>query len=426
VSRSYLLRNDARPGGPPRFTDVTDQAGPGLRTPGLVTAALWTDFDGDGWTDLMVTGEWMPIAFFRNVSGKLVAWDADAGKVAAGENPGSPADPAAAPSLRQASGWWNSLVSGDFDNDGDLDYVAGNLGLNSKYKASPAEPVSLYAGDYDGNGTLDPVLTYYLPGPDGKRAAYPTASRDNFMVQMPFMRKRFTLYEDYALAKAEDLFTEEELKMAYTVRAEHLQTSYLQNLGGGRFRLTALPLPAQFAPVFGMLANDYDGDGNLDVLLTGNSYATEVQTGRYDALPGLFLRGDGKGNFTPLPAARSGLLVDGDAKGLAELVLPGGKPMILSTANAGRLRCFAPGPAHPAAKPLPTVAAAPGDAAAEITFAGGRKRRVEIYYGSTYLSQSSRVLRLPAGVTGCTLIDYAGRRRQIALPAPALAVSNEQ
>jgi hypothetical protein len=400
VSRSYLLRNDARPGGPPRFTDVTDQAGPGLRTPGLVTAALWTDFDGDGWTDLMVTGEWMPIAFFRNASGKLVAWDADAGKVAAGENPDGPADPAAAPSLRQAAGWWNSLTSGDFDNDGDLDYVAGNLGLNSKYKASPAEPVSLYAGDFDGNGTLDPVLTYYLPGPDGKRAAYPTASRDNFMVQMPSMRKRFTLYEDYALAKAEDLFTEEELKMAYTVRAEYLQTSYLQNLGGGRFRLTALPLPAQFAPVFGMLANDYDGDGNLDVLLTGNSYATEVQTGRYDALPGLCLKGDGKGNFTPLPAARSGLLVDGDAKGLAELVLPGGKPLILSAANAGRLRCFAPSPAHSAAKPRPTVVAGPGDATAEITFAGGRKRRVEVYYGSTYLSQSSRVFRLPAGGNG--------------------------
>jgi hypothetical protein len=141
------------------------------------------------------------------------------------------------------------------------------------------------------------------------------------MVQMPFMRKRFTLYEDYALAKAEDLFTEEELKMAYTVRAEHLQTSYLQNLGGGRFRLTALPLPAQFAPVFGMLANDYDGDGNLDVLLTGNSYATEVQTGRYDALPGLFLKGDGKGNFRPgrTRAARGKAhdLVDGQRREIA-------------------------------------------------------------------------------------------------------------
>jgi hypothetical protein len=362
------------------------------------------------------------------MAGKLVAWNADAGTVApAKTDADATPDPSGSSSLRSASGWWNSLVSGDFDNDGDLDYVAGNLGLNSKYKASASEPVSLYASDYDKNGTLDPVLTYYLPGPDGKRAAYPTASRDNFMVQMPFMRKRFTLYEDYGLAKAEDLFTQDEIKRAYKVRGEHLLTSYLQNLGGGKFRLTALPIQAQFAPVFGMLSNDYDGDGNLDLLLTGNSYATEVQTGQYDASVGLYLKGDGKGGFLPLPPNQSGFLVEGDAKGLAELMLPGGKPLLLSAANSSQLLGFIPNPAHPGAKPMQTVPLANGDAAAEVFFGGGRKRRVEVYYGSTYLSQSSRVICLPEGVTSCTIIDYAGRRRQIPFPAsaPGLTVSKQ-
>jgi hypothetical protein len=172
-----------------------------------------------------------------------------------------------------------------------------------------------------------------------------------------------------------------------------------------------------------MLSNDYDGDGNLDLLLTGNSYATEVQTGQYDASVGLYLKGDGKGGFLPLPPGLSGFLVEGDAKGLAELMLPGGKPLLLSTANSGQLLSFMPNPAHPGAKPMQVVTAAATDAAAEVTFRGGRQRRVEVYYGSAYLSQSSRAICLPEGVTSCTIIDFAGRRRQIPFPVsvPGLA-----
>ncbi len=394
VPRSYLLRNDRG-----TFREVSSEMAGGLQSVGMVTAALWTDFDGDGWVDMVVAGEWMPLRFFKNGGGKLTEVTASTG-------------------LPNTAGWWNSLAAGDFDNDGDTDYVAGNLGRNSKYKASPEEPVCLYAYDFDKNGTVDPVLCYYLPAEDGKRASFPTHSRDEFLRQMTSLRKQFTQYAAYAVTRTEDLFSEDDLEKAFLVKSEHFQTSYFENRGGGQFSMKPLPIQAQFAPVFGMVASDYNGDGNLDLLLSGNSYAPEVQTGQYDALPGLYLRGDGKGNFTPIPAAASGLLVTGDAKGMAELVLADGRPLLLAAVNSGKLKAFSPSK-DGFATGIRMLPLEPDDAYAEVTFADGRKRRQECYYGSTYLSQSTRTLCLPPTVRSVSVVSYAGKRRQVNLTTGA-------
>lgn len=394
--QSYLLRNDTdNRTGIVRFTDVTDTVSPSLRSIGMVTAALWTDFNNDGQVDLVVAGEWMPIRFLQNQAGKLE-------------------DITTATGLSHTSGWWNSLAAGDFDNDGDTDYVAGNLGTNSKYKASPEEPVCVYANDYDGNGTLDAILCYYLPGEDGgQKAAYPTHSRDLLVDQINSMRRRYPKYAEYALTKAEDLFTEEELKKAYIVKSETFHSSYLENIGNGKFNIKPLPVQAQFAPLFGMTCNDYNKDGNQDLLISGNSYATEVVAGQYDALFGLYLQGDGKGNFTPIATHSSGFFVEGDAKGMAELTLADGDVLVLSAVNSGKLKSFVLNNNQTTTALSKHVRLEPMDAFVEITFTDGKKRRQEYYYGSTYLSQSSRVLSIPAHTSKITITNYAGKSRQV-------------
>lgn len=385
-ARSFLLRNDSRPGAP-RFTDVTHAVAPGLEKAGLVTSALWTDFDGDGRVDLLLTGEWMPLCFFRNEGGKLVDATASAG-------------------LAGSNGWWNSLVAGDFDGDGDTDYLAGNMGLNSRFKASPTEPVRVQARDFDGNGSLDPVLSYYIQG-----KSYPVAPRDVMIDQIMTMKGRFPRYADYAAATIDQTFTPEELKDAYLAESYTMRSSLVENLGGGKFALRPLPMPAQFSPAYGMVAADRNGDGKLDVLLVGNSYATDTQLGWYDASVGALLLGDGKGGFTDAGYARSGFFVDGDAKGAAELMIDGRRSLILVAQNNDSLRVFAS--EHEERR---NVRLAPLDAYAVVTLADGSRRREEFYYGSTYLSQSSRCLEVPANATRAEIYDYAGKKRTVTFP----------
>jgi hypothetical protein len=395
VPQSYLLRNDTDTRSRKvLFTDVTEEVCASLTSIGMVTAALWTDFNTDGQIDLIVVGEWMPISFFQNQRGKLV-------------------DVTATTGLTHTSGWWNSLAASDFDNDGDTDYIAGNLGLNSKYKSSPEEPVCVYADDFDKNGTLDPILCYYLPGEEGgERAAYPTHSRDVLIDQINSMRRQYPKYAEYALTKAENLLPEEELKNAYIVKSETFHSSYLENQGGGKFTNKPLPTEAQVAPLFGMSPGDYNNDGNVDLLVTGNSYATEVVAGQYDALIGLFLQGDGGGNFTPTPASRSGFLVEGDAKGMVHLPLANGNTLILSAQNSGKLKSHVLRQKELNDSPPHSIKLAPLDAYIEFTF-NGKKQRHEGYYGSTYLSHSSRRMSVPSQAKEATITDYAGKRRKI-------------
>ena len=376
--RSYLLRNDAG-----TFIDVSQEVGgPDFARMGMVTTALWTDYDNDGQLDLIVAGEWMPITVFKNEKGRLRNTTESLG-------------------LHHSTGWWNSLVSGDFDNDGDMDYVLGNTGRNSRYKPTAEKPLAVYAKDFDENSSLDPVLTYYLQGQQQI-----VHSRDELISQLSYMRKRFPLYDYYAKANFEQVFNEDELKGAYVLKAETFESSYLQNEGGGKFILRSLPAEAQFAPLFGMAALDADHDGNLDLLAVGNSFAPEVSLGRYDASFGSLLKGDGKGGFRSMPFDESGFFVKGDAKGLATLVDRKGQAIILVAKNAGATEAFVQ-----KRKAQKIIRLDPMDAWANITFADGRKRKQEFHYGSTYLSHADRVLIVPDETTHIEIFTFSGKRK---------------
>ncbi|SEJ21762.1 Repeat domain-containing protein [Dyadobacter sp. SG02] len=379
---SYLLRND---GG--RFVEITQQVCPEIRTIGMVTTALWTDFDQDGWVDLIVTGEWMPIVFYKNSHGKLRNVSPQTG-------------------LKNTTGWWNSIVSGDFDEDGDTDYVLGNVGLNSEGKPSNDKPLTLLAKDFDKSGTMDPVIARYI-GND----LYPTHPRDEMNSQMNFLKKRFIYYADYSKAKITDVFKPEELKDAQKLVCETMQSVMLENKGGGKFELKYLPSAAQMGAVYGLVTEDLNQDGHLDLLLSGNTYATESISGRLDGLNGLLMVGDGKGAFKPLNVDRSGIFVPGDAKGMVHLRLGNGRSLVLAAQNNAPLLAFA----GVAADESVHIKTKSQDAALVATYADGHSRRFELSYGSGYLSQSGRNVALPReGLTKVVLTDFRGRMREVA------------
>ena len=238
TDRSFLLQNDDG-----KFTDITPE---GLSKVGMVTSALWSDFDDDGWTDLVITGEWMPICLFKNDHGTL-------------------RDVTPSSNIGHLAGFWNSISGADFDRDGDIDYIAGNHGKNNELTATTDAPLRIVAKDFDRNGSIDPVIGYYVQG-----ESYPLPARDALIAQLNFTRKRFPRYHDYAVVKFENLFTEEELEGALQVEVKTLETSYIENLGDGKFRIKPLPLPAQMAPIYGISTEDINNDGLPDILLTGN------------------------------------------------------------------------------------------------------------------------------------------------------------
>jgi len=292
---------------------------------------------------------------------------------------------------------WSVAGVGDFDGDGDTDYVAGNLGLNSHFHAAKDEPLCIYASDYNKDGRIDPVMSYYVQGE--KCVGHP---RDILIDQINSMRARFRTYSAYANATFEESFLPAELEEAYTVCAQRFESSYLENLGNGKFRISSLPLEAQFAPVYGMVTGDYNKDGNLDVLLVGNSYAPEVISGRDDAFIGLYLRGDGKGNFIPVRAKDSGFLADNDSKGMVNLVLSDGRELIVVGNNSNRARAYVTRQKGAYYK------AENDDAYAMVTLSNGKVYKHEFYYGSTYLSQASRTLKLEPGIVSFKVFDFKG------------------
>lgn len=376
-----------------KFEDVTAQVCPELARWGMVTDALWTDFDQDGKVDLLVAGEWQPLTFFRNEGGRFANVTAQTG-------------------IGAATGWWNSLAAADFDLDGDMDYVAGNLGLNTYLKASPERPVQVLAKDFDNSGSVDPVVSYFLKNNQGGTAAYPISTLNEMIAQMNYMRKRFPRYGIYANATVQDVFTDTERKDALALSATHMVSSYVENLGGGKFRMSALPLEAQFAPIYGLIAEDVNLDGLPDLVAVGNSHSPDVFTGHYRALPGLVLIGDGKGQFIAQNIAQSGFYVPGDAKGLAALYTNNGRQLWLASQNKGVLQVFENKQIGGNLGAVKFVRLLPGDAFAEIALADGRVYRQEAYYGQGYLSQSARVWVLGDQVRSVKITDFQGNTRQ--------------
>jgi hypothetical protein len=380
--RSYLLKNEGKDDkGTVHFTDVTTQIAPGLEKIGMVSSALWTDFDNDQQTDLILTGEFMPLRIFQNLHGQLKEIS-DTG-------------------LQHRSGWWNSIVAGDFDEDGDMDYAVGNLGMNSRYKATVKEPLCIYAKDYDKNGLIDPVMCYYS---DGHNYIYP--ARDEMIRQINPFRGRFSSYESYASVTFEESFREDELKDAFIVKCETFETGYFENLGGGRFKYAALPVAAQFGPVYGMLSGDYNGDGNMDILMAGNAYPAEASSGRFDAMKGTLLAGDGKGNFKEDKMHAAGFRADKDVKGLAEIYLKDGTSTVLVANNDSKLEAYR----FPVNKGHLLVPRST-DVFAIIHKKSGKSYKHEFYYGNNYLSNTSRKLKLSDDVKSVTFYDNTGKSR---------------
>jgi hypothetical protein len=383
--RSYLLRND---GG--KFTDITKEYCSALEYPGMATDALWSDFDNDGKVDLIVTGEWMPVSFYRNTGTSFEVV----------KNTG----------VEKNIGWWNSIVAGDFDNDGDMDYAAGNLGLNSNYKATFAEPMTIFAKDFDNNGLFDPITFCYLMAEDSTRKPFPMHTRDDLISQMIGMRKRFPTYKSYGLGGMDNILSAKDKENALTFSATNMQSSFIENLSDGKFTMRPLPIQAQVAPVYGMSAEDIDSDGKLDLILVGNDFGMEPYSGRQDALMGLCLKGDGKGNFTALSVEQSGFFVKGDAKGLATIHIAKNEDVLIATQNQDSLMVYAKKANNTGDTWINLQA---NDFYAEIFYADGNKKKVEFYYGSTYLSQSSRKWKIEKAASKIMITDYEGKKRKV-------------
>jgi len=303
--RSYLLLNDKG-----NFTDVTDKWCPELITPGLVTTAIWTDFDNDKKVDLIVAGQWMPIKVFKNSGTSLIPLSP--------ENAG----------LSKSDGWWNTIASADLDGDGDTDYLLGNRGNNSRFQAKPSEPATVTVNDFDDNGTLDAILCYYIQG-----KSYPIHGRDQLTDQIRPLKNKLLRYRDYANATLADIFPKAALDTALTLYAYTFSSSYMQNNGNGTFTLTPLPIQAQFSCVNAIVTGDYDGDGLTDILLTGNDYSPDVETGRYDASIGCFLKGNGKGKWESVPVTKTGFYADRYIKGMKAIDNAIGKELIIVRNN---------------------------------------------------------------------------------------------
>ncbi|WP_209404968.1 VCBS repeat-containing protein [Pseudozobellia sp. WGM2] len=379
---SFLFRNDNG-----QFVDVTETYSPKLKRIGMVTDAMWSDFDMDGKPDLILAGEWMPITFFKNTGDSLV-------QIKTG--------------IEDRKGWWNSLVAGDFDNDGDMDYVAGNLGLNTNYEATPEEPMTIIAKDMDKNGSFDGTVFCYMMGDDGIRKPYPIPSRDDLVGQVVSMRKKFPTYTSYGMAEMDQLWTEVQKEGAIILEANEMRTSFIENKGNGQFAMSPLPNEAQAAPIYGMMAEDINEDGYLDILMVGNDYGMDPYSGRHDAFNGLCLLGSKNSGFQPMQLQNSGFYVKGDAKGLAKVHIADQKDLYVATQNQDELIVLQ----KDSNKTKNWVHIQPDDFSADIWFKDGRRRRVEFQYGSSYLSQSSRTLPLEEGVTKITITNFKGEKRE--------------
>lgn len=386
VPASYLLENEAG-----RFTDQTQTLAPGLGAAGMVSAAVWSDFNGDGWRDLIVVGEWMPLTFYENDQGYLEDVTGDVG-------------------LKNTKGWWNSVYPVDIDNDGDMDYVAGNGGTNNGYgDPTPASPLTLFAGDVDENGTLDPIMARYVRDGEGERRLTPYPGRDDLVEQLPHLRRQFRSYERYAAASLTDLIPEDRLALAQKLEAARFETSIVENQSDGTFAIRALPTEAQFSPVYGIQVGDYDKDGNTDLILVGNQYVSEILYGWQDASLGVYLAGGESGRFRYVPSEKSGLFLNRDVRSFSMLHTNEGDAVLLAAANDDSLTALSFSAASATCDEWLRVK--PNDSHAIIRYRDGSERRAEFHYGAGYLSQSARTILLHDSIAAIQIADFEGNER---------------
>ena len=375
--RSVLLRNDSSQDGV-RFTDVTEELAPALLEAGMVSGAIWSDVDRDGWIDLLLACEWGPVRLMKNLNGG----DFEERTEAAG--------------LAERTGWFTSLSSGDFDHDGDIDFVVGNYGRNTKYHPTPESPALIYYGDFDESGKGQIV--------EAKKkgdSLLPVRGKSCSQNAMPFIRKKFPTYKTFAQQKLSNIYEDKKLQEAERFSANSLDSGVLINDGTGEFVFQALPAIAQVAPVLGTAVVDFDGDRHLDIVLGQNFYHPQRETGRYDGGQGLILKGDGKGGFEPLWPSESGFSAPGDSRALTVTDLNGDlRPDILLTENNGPTRSWTNQSKGDFAG---VVFKEIGDSVSsrlELTYEDGLETAIEPTIGSGYLSQTSLRHFVPLGGGG--------------------------
>ncbi|HXQ80866.1 MAG TPA: FG-GAP-like repeat-containing protein [Opitutaceae bacterium] len=359
-----------------KFVDVTDAVAPMLRHVGMVTSALWSDVDGDGWPDLLLTLEWGQVKYFHNVGGrKFEDWTEKAGFGSAG------------------TGWWRSIATADFNGDGRPDYVVGNVGLNTQYRADSEHPALLFSGDFAGRGSDEIVEAYYENG-----RLYPWRSRTDLGAAIPTVLRRFRLNNDYARATLPEILGADRLAAATRLEATELRSGVFLSQPDGRYRFEPLPRIAQIAPADGLVAGDFGGDGHADIYVVQNSYAPAPAIGRFDGGLSQLLCGDGHGHFTPVAPIESGLVVPGDAKALALLDIgDDGWPGFLVSRNGEATLAFhnrGVAGRHSLRVVLQGPPGNPQAVGARVTaeYADGTTQTGEVCAGSGYYSQSTAAL----------------------------------
>ncbi|WP_372638481.1 VCBS repeat-containing protein [Fodinibius sp.] len=301
----YLLEND----GSGRFRDVTEDRLPGLSEAGLITDAAWGDVDGDQDPDLLITGEWMPVRLFRNNDGTFVEATGEAG-------------------LDSTHGWWNSIELTDLDGDGDMDWIGGNHGLNSRFEATPQQPIELWVNDFNRDGNFEQIMTSYKNG-----ESYPVALRHDLLAVLPMLESKVPSYHAYAETTVRELFNEQQLEESIHLKATMLSSSVGRNNGNGQFTVTSLPMEAQLSPMYGIFARDFNGDDHAELLMGGNLYRVKPQAGRYDASYGVMLRQDSTGRYRSVSHRESGFFVDGEIRAIHPLRLNGQQVILIARNN---------------------------------------------------------------------------------------------
>jgi enediyne biosynthesis protein E4 len=313
IPNSYLLQNNTG-----AFADITTSVSESLSKAGMITAAVWTDFNNDKQMDLVLAGEWMPIKFYKNEKGRLTEVTESTG-------------------LNNNHGMWRSLIAADIDNDGDEDLIAGNAGINNNYKADATHPVKLFAKDIDANGSIDPLLCYYLPTKSNQRKLLPAYSLLQIAEQVPSIKKKFLLNEDYSKADLSQII-DEASSISFT--CDEMNTCWFENTGNGKFVKHILPVSAQFAPVNAIICYDFNSDGFKDLLIASNEYQTEVMTGRYDASYGLLFTGNKNKTFSAVQPVQSGFAVIGDVKDLKLIADKNKQVKVLVGVNNEKMKIF--------------------------------------------------------------------------------------